>query len=458
MDMTFLEKLEKATFCKPGQPMQKGPVIALAPERLIKARTWGKVMLSANHLKASFSQATFGKPDQPMQKDPVIAMAPEMLVKASIVPQFTNHLQASLSQTPFCKLGQPVQNDPIIAMAPEMLVKARTMGKALLEKDNCIGVMYHLTFNQSDETAFGTCIFGTCKDSKCLCERGFIGPGCVTLTVKCWLFYCIQTDCAMDSDLSTLKCECSRRFYGAPVSSGKYYYADRTTDVVIPPPPGYMDSKNGEGAGSKGNARPGQQYGEPGQQPGQQYGQPGQRPGQQYGQPGQRPGQQYGQAGQRPGQQYGQPGQRPGQQYGQPGQRPGQQYGQPGQQYGPPGQQYRQPGQQYGQPGQQYGQPGQRPGQQYGQPAPWQQYGQQGDGKASGSLGSEFQENGNLGPQSNGDSDTKGKSEYEDNYEDITEDIDEALDEMEEENLSSVVRPGRGYLIVILNILAYNHL
>ncbi|GIY29267.1 hypothetical protein CEXT_148041 [Caerostris extrusa] len=174
-----------------------------------------------------------------------------------------------------------------------------------------------------------------------------------------------------------------------PVNGGKYLYKDRTLNVVIPPPPGYMDSKDGEGrlvvnvevvrrlntrkfagsdAGSKGNARPGQQYGQPGQRPGQQYGQPGQRPGQQYWQPGQRPGQQY----------------------GQPGQRPGQQYGQPGQQYGQPGKQYGQPGQQYGQPGQQYGHPGQRPGQQYGQPAPWQQYGQQGAGKTSGSLDSDF--------------------------------------------------------------------
>ncbi|GIY29265.1 hypothetical protein CEXT_148031 [Caerostris extrusa] len=124
----LLITLAELTSCKPDQPMQKDPVIAMAPERLVNAKDWEKQILDvfiissktsivpqfANYLQASLSQTTSCKLGQPMQNDPIIAMAPEIFFKTSIVPQFANPLQASLSQTTFCKPGQPMQKDPYI--------------------------------------------------------------------------------------------------------------------------------------------------------------------------------------------------------------------------------------------------------------------------------------------------------------------------------------------------------
>ncbi|GIY29261.1 hypothetical protein CEXT_148011 [Caerostris extrusa] len=75
-----------------------------------------------------------------------------------------------------------------------------------------------------------------------------------------------------------------------------------------------------------------------------------------------------------------------------------------------------------------------------------------------GQSGGQYGQQGHMGPQSAGGSGFKGNSGSKDNDEDSKEDIDEALEELEEENVSCVLRAGRGYLIVILNILVYNRL
>ncbi|GIY90018.1 hypothetical protein CDAR_164271 [Caerostris darwini] len=259
-----------------------------------------------------------------------------LLLFAQYVKPQSEKIEELLDTAIACNPKARLRQDPVIAISQKTLIHSKTMEKRKLRGHNCV------TQGGGSEK----CIFGSCKNNACLCNKGFEGPSCTNPTVNCWLFYCKQTECPRLYVYKVLRCECSSKYFGVKVRFGRYIYDEGYSDIYKPPPPGYLDSQGGVGsryggksAGSQGNARAGQRYGQPGQQ----------------------------------------------------------------------------------------GQQG--------------QYGQ-----------------GHMGPQSAGGSGFKGNSGSIDNDEDSTEDIDEALEELEEENVSSVLRAGRGYLIVILNILIYNHL